>query len=153
MTTDILYKKVGRKYIPVGVNNDILLRYLPVGAHLVVCNENGTSYINNIDPARAPLIAAAIVAEDAIAKVIVEATDLRPSSTPVTKEQQEAWNALSKAFGESRHLLEWPSPREAAQAAVDSLLKESDKLMKNESVRKAYDHFLLMCKLSAEEKK
>jgi hypothetical protein len=29
--------------------------------------------------------------------------------------------------------------------------EEADKLMQHESVRKAYDHFMLMCKLTKEE--
>lgn len=146
--SETLYKKVGRKYVAVSEFEHSLS--FSKGAHLIICDPGSTIKKHNIEPSYAPLIAAGIIAEDAIAEVIVKSTDLRPSSTPLTDEQCNAWAALSDAFGESRHLLEWPSPRLAAQAAVTALIKESDKLMQNESVRKAYDHFILMCKLAKE---
>jgi hypothetical protein len=43
------------------------------------------------------------------------------------------------------------SARDAAEAGVKAMQAEADKLMKHESVRKAYDHFMLMCKLTKQD--
>jgi hypothetical protein len=48
-------------------------------------------------------------------------------------------------------MLEWPSAREACEEAVKAMQAEADKLMTHESVRKAYDHFQLMCELAKEK--
>jgi len=37
-----------------------------------------------------------------------------------------------------------------AEAGIKAMQEEADKLMKHEGVRKAYEHFLLMCELTKE---
>jgi hypothetical protein len=113
----------------------------------------GTSRRFNIDPAYAPMIAAGRVAEDAISKTIMEKSALRVPEkvTPLTEEQQKAWKHLASTFGDERFALEWCSYREAAEAGVKAMMEEAEKLMQNESVRKSYDHFVLMCKLAKEQ--
>jgi len=44
--------------------------------------------------------------------------------------------------------LEWPSAREAAEAAVVAMQVEADKLMTNPAVKRAYDSFQLICNLT-----
>ena len=44
-----------------------------------------------------------------------------------------------------------PCAQDAAQAGIEAMIQEADKLMKNNGVRKAYEHFQLMCKLSTEK--
>ena len=146
----IFYKKIGRRYVPIAEYDSEYLDSFPKGNHLVSVYPGGSSRRFNIDPAYAPMIAAGRVAEDAISSAIVKATDLRPSRAAITPEQKAAWEHLVKVFGPEAHRLEWPSAREACEEAVKAMQKEADKLMKHESVRKAYDHFLLMCKLTAE---
>lgn len=146
----IFYEKVGRRYIPVAEYDNDFLDSFPKGNHLVMSYPGGTSRRFNIDPNYAAMIAAGRVAEDAISAVIRKATDLRPSRSPLTPGQRSAWKKLSKEFGEENHMLQWPSAREAAEEAVKAMQEEADKLMQHESVRKAYDHFMLMCKLVAE---
>ena len=106
----------------------------------------------NIDPAYAPMIAAGRVAEDAVADALRRASDLRPSNKELTKGQLKAWKALSKEFGEDCHALSWPSARDTAQAAVEAMQKEAEEMLKNPSVRAAYDHFLLLCELTKEHR-
>ena len=50
-------------------------------------------------------------------------------------------------LGPEARALEWPSAREACERAVESMEKEADKLMMHPAVRKAYEHFQLVCKL------
>jgi hypothetical protein len=152
MTKKIFYEKVGRRYVPVREYDQTLIDAFPKGVHLVICYPGGKSTRYNIDPAYAPMIAAGRVAEDAISKVIRKATDLRPANkeTKLTDEQLRCWKALSKAFGEENHALQWPSAREACEDAVKAMQAEADKLLNNPSVKKAYDHFMLVCTLTKE---
>jgi hypothetical protein len=149
----IYYEKVGRKYVPVAEYDNNFLDSFTKGNHLVMCYPGGTSRRFNIDPALAPMIAAGRVAEDAISKTIMEKSALRvpEKHQPLTPEQKAAWEYLASTFGEERYALEWCSYREAAEAGVQAMQAEADKLMKNDSVRKSYEHFQLMCKLTKEQ--
>lgn len=144
------YKKQGKRYVAVSEYDDQLTDSFPKGTHVVICRPGLTNRRYNVDPDYAALIAAGIVAEDAISKKIVEATDLRPSKQAITPKQRDAWENLKEAFGDDIHALQWPSAREAAALAVDAMQKEANKLLTNPAVRKAYDHFILMCKLTKE---
>jgi hypothetical protein len=96
------------------------------------------------------MIAAGRVAEDAISRRLMAASDMRmkPRTTPLTPKQKKAWDNLVKEFGEEARYLEWPSAREACEEAVKAMQEEADKLLSNPTVRKAYDHFLLVAELS-----
>ena len=152
MTNKIFYEKVGRRYVPVKEYNDNWIDAFPHGAHVVMCHPGGQSRRYNIDPNYAALIAAGRVAEDAISKHIMDVSALRTQSSKkvITPEQKEAWERLSAAFGQDMIPLEYCSYREAAEAGVSVMIDEAKKLMKNEGVQKAYDHFILMCKLAKE---
>ena len=150
----IFYKKVGRRYVPVYEYDSKIMDSFPKGNHLVMCYPGGQSTRYNIDPAYAPMIAAGRVAEDAISNVIRKATDLRPANKEIklTEEQLRCWKALSKAFGEETHALQWPSAREACEEAVKAMSVEAEKLLSVPSVRKAYEHFLLVAELTKDTK-
>lgn len=150
----IFYQKQGRKYVPVAEYDNELLDSFPKGNHLVMCYPGGSSRRFHIDPNYAALIAAGRVAEDAISKKIMEATEIRQNSRmpkKLTPGQKAAWDKLVEEFGDDAKQLEWPSAREAAEAAVTALQEEAKVLYSNEAVRKAYDHFILMCKLTKEQ--
>jgi hypothetical protein len=153
MKKTVFYKKVGRRYEPVSEYDQEHLDSFPKGTHLVMCYPGGQSRRYNIDPAYAPMIAAGRVAEDAISKHIMDVSALRPRQdrTPLTSEQRAAWERLAAAFGDERYALEYCSYREAAEEGVKAMMAEAEKLMKHESVRKAYEHFQLMCQLAKEK--
>lgn len=151
MSETIFYVKKGRRYVPHSTYSSEFCDSFPKGTHLVQSYPGGSSRRFNIDPAYAPMIAAGRVAEDAISKKLMQASDLRPKRAPMTAGQIAAWENLVKEFGEEARTLEWPSAREAAEAAVKAMVVEADKLLQHESVRKAYDHFLLMCELTKEK--
>jgi len=144
----LFYKKVGRRYVPVYEYDNELLDSFPKGTHLVDVYPGGSSRRFNIDPAYAPMIAAGRVAEDAICKSIQKAAELRPKQTAITPEQKRAWNALAEAFGDELCTLQGLSIRDCAEAGVKAMQDEADKMMKHQSVRQAYDHFMLMCELT-----
>lgn len=146
----IYYEKVGRRYKPVYEYDQTLMDSFPKGSHLVICYPGGQSTRYNIDPAYAPMIAAGRIAEDKISEALRKASDLRPKHAPITEGQQAAWENLVKEFGEDARMLEWPSAREVADEAVKAMQAEADQLMKHESVRRAYEQFLLVCQLTKE---
>jgi hypothetical protein len=156
MTKKIFYEKVGRKYVPVSEYDSDLSYALPKGAHLILMYPGGSSTRYNVDPNYAAMIAAGRLAEDTISKRVMEASEIRRQSrgdtTPLTPSQKAAWENLVKEFGDSAKQLEWPSAREIAEAAVKAMQEEADKLMQNDSVRQAYEHFQLLCKLTEEDK-
>ena len=148
----IFYIKKGRKYIPHSTYSSEFCDSFPKGTHLVDVYPGGSSRRFNIDPAYAPMIAAARVAEDAISNSIMEASKLRVPvrDQPLTPAQLKAWKALAKAFGKEQYALEWCSYREAAEAGVKAMQVEADKLLANPVVRKAYDKFLFVAELTKE---
>jgi hypothetical protein len=146
----VYYEKRGRRYYPVAEYDNNLLDSFPKGTHLVMCYPGGSSRRFNIQPNHAAMIAAGRVAEDAISSAIVKASEMRPHRTPITEKQQKAWKNLSKAFGDERYYIELPSAREIAEAGVKAMSLEAEELLKNDVVRKAYDHFLLLCELTKE---
>jgi hypothetical protein len=148
----IYYEKVGRKYVPVSEYDNDFLDALPAGAHLIMSHPGGKSRRYNIDPNYAAMIAAGRVAEDAICKAIVEATELRPQRTPLTDGQRKAWKKLAKEFGDDLATLQTGSARDVAEAGLKAMQTEADKLLQNPSVRIAYERFQLICKLTTEGK-
>jgi len=147
----VFYEKVGRKYKPVSEYDNELMDSFPKGTHIVICYPGGQSTRYNIDPNYAAMIAAGRVAEDAISKKIMEATELRRNykmPKELTPRQKAAWDNLIKEFGDDARSLEWPSAREAAEAAVSAMQTEANMLMSNPAVRKAYERFLMICELT-----
>ena len=147
----IFYEKQGRRYVPVSEYNNDLLDAFPKGDHLVSVYPGGSSRRFRIEPAYAPMIAAARVAEDAICSAIVKAQELRPKTTPITEEQRDLWKALSKSFNNDDYPLIRPAARDAAEAGIKAMIVEAEKLLDNPTVKKAYEHFILVCELTRKE--
>jgi hypothetical protein len=144
----IYYEKVGRRYVPVAEYDNELLDSFPKGTHLVMCYPGGSSRRFNIDPNYAAMIAAGRVAEDSMCRAMVKASELKPQRTPITPEQKASWEALAQSFGSELCTLHGASVHDIVEAGVKAMQDEADKLMQHESVRKAYEHFLLMCELT-----
>jgi len=150
----IYYEKVGRRFVPVSEWNSQILDAFPKGNHVVVCDPGGgSSRRYNIDPAYAPMIAAGRVAETAVTNAIVNAMELRPKKQPITAHQRKLWNELARSFKNDDYALIRPAAIEAGEAAVKAMTVEAEKLLTNPSVKKAYEHFLLVCELTKEETK
>ena len=147
----IYYEKRGRRYVPVAEYDNDFLDSFTKGNHLVMSFPGGTSRRFNINPNYAAMIAAGRVAEDAVCKAINKASEMRPARTPITPAQQRAWKKLAKEFGDELCTLNGASTQDIAEAAVTAMQAEADKLMKHEGVRKAYEHFQLMCELTKEK--
>jgi hypothetical protein len=144
----IYYEKVGRKYVPVSVYDSDYLDSFPKGSHLVICYPGGQSRRFDIDPAYAPLIAAARVAEDAMMQAMTKASEMKPQQTPITEGQRKAWKKLAREFGTDLATLNGTSSYDITQAGLKALEDEAAKLLTNPAVKKAYEHFLLVAELT-----
>jgi hypothetical protein len=146
----VYYEKIGRRYHPVAEYDNDLLDSFPKGAHLVLCYPGGSSRRFNVEPNHAAMIAAGRVAEEKISEVIRKASELSPQRTPLTPKQLKAWQNLAKEFGEDLCTLQGASTRDIAEAGVKAMIEEAEKLMSNPAVKKAYEHFQLVCELTRE---
>ena len=151
MTKKIYYEQVGEMYVPVAEYDDDYMNSFSKGTHLVICYPGGQSRIYNIDPDYAALIAAGRVAEDAMCAAIRAASELKPKQTPITEGQRKAWKKLAKEFGDDLCTLNVASAHDIAKAGLTALQKEANVLYSNAAVQKAYEHFILMCKLTKEQ--
>ena len=150
MTKKIYYEKVGRKYVPVSEYDSDYLDSFSKGIHIVMSYPGGQSRRYNIDPDYAGLIAASRIAEDAMCKAIHTASELRPRQTPITEGQRKAWKKLAKEFGDELCTLNQSSAHDIAEAGIKALQNEAKMLYCNPAVRKAYEHFILICELTKE---
>jgi hypothetical protein len=146
----VYYEKIGRRYHPVAEYDNDLLDSFPKGAHLVLCYPGGSSRRFNVEPNHAAMIAAGRVAEEKISEVIRKASELSPQRTPLTPKQLKAWQNLAKEFGEELCTLQGASTRDIAEAGVKAMIEEAEQLMSNPAVKKAYEHFQLVCELTRE---
>lgn len=147
----IYYVKEGRRYKPVAEYDSDLVDSFHKGTHLVMVYPGGTSRRFNIDPNYAAMIAAGRVAEDAVCRAMMDASELRPARTPITPAQQRAWKKLAKEMGDELCTLHGASVRDCAEAGVQAMQAEADQLMSHPAVRDAYEQFQLVCKLVKEK--
>ena len=151
MTKKIYYEKKGRRYVPVQEYDGDFMDSYSKGTHLLMVYPGGQSRRYNIDPNYAAMIAAGRVAEDAICRAISKASKMRPQRTPITHGQKKAWEKLAKEFGDDLATLSMGSARDHAEAGVQAMQAEADKLMTNPAVRLAYEQFLLVCELTKKQ--
>lgn len=149
MVTETFYIKRGRRYIPVREYDGMLQNALPHGSYVTVVRPGASVQRWAVDPAYAPMIAAGIVAREAMSKVMSSASEIRLSGErkPMTREQRDAWENLVAVFGPAARQLTWPSIAEVTQAGVDAMIAEAERLLTHPSVRSAYEHFITVSKL------
>jgi hypothetical protein len=147
----IYYEKRGRRYVPVAEYDSDFMDSFAHGTHLLMVYPGGQSRRFNIDPNYAVMIAAGRVAEDAICRAISKASELRPQQTPITLGQKKAWEKLAKEFGSELATLSGLCIRDCAEAGVNAMQEEADKLMSHPAVRDAYEQFQMICKLTKEK--
>jgi hypothetical protein len=145
------YEKRGRRYVPVAEYNNDWMDSFPEGTHLIICYPGGVSRRYRIDPNYAAMIAAGRVAEDAICAAMSKTDEVQPPRRAMTEAERDAWNNLIVVWGDEARSLRRPAIRDVAEAGVNAMIVEADKLMKHEAVRKSYEHFLLVCKLTKEK--
>ncbi len=148
----IYYEKKGRRYVPVAEYDSDLMDSFSKGTHLVMVYPGGSSRRYNIDPNYAAMIAAGRVAEDAISRAISYASQMRPQRTLITEGQRSAWKKLAEELGDELATLNGLSVRDCAEAGVQAMMEEADKLLTNPAVRKSFEKFLMICELTKDNK-
>jgi len=143
----IYYEKKGRRYVPVAEYDGDFMDSFTKGTHLLMVYPGGQSRRFNIDPAYAPMIAAARVAEDEVCRAISKASEMRPQRTPITPGQKKAWEKLAKELGDELATLNGLCIRDCAEAGVKAMQLEADKLLTHPAVRDAYEQFQTVCNL------
>jgi hypothetical protein len=147
-----IYKKVGRRYKEIGEYDPECMDYIPNGVTMTVKRPGMQSTRYNVDPDILPLLAAAVYCEDQISDAIRKASEIRPAGRSITPEQRAAFDRFLETMDPddpSRNMMTYGSARDAAEVGTKALVAEAEKLLANESIKQAYEHFLLLCKLSA----
>ena len=114
-----LYRKVGKKFVP--VNDPYAYDGLRNGFWLIEVKDGSTSIRQEIYPDKAPIQAAARMLEDKLIEIIRQTTEARPSKTPLTEEQKKDWDRFIKKHGEEFNTLHYPSFQENAEKNVEAL--------------------------------
>lgn len=139
--------------MPIAEYDSGWLDSFPEGDHLIMCRPGRTSRRYRVVPALAPLIAAGEHALDTVSQTIYKATELRPERSELTKEQIENWHRLNESLGpDQSHSLTHGSARDAAQAGIDCMIKEAEKMLTDPAIKRAWDQFMLVYHLTATEK-
>lgn len=146
-----LYKKEGRKYIEVSEYDDEFMDSFPYGTHMVELKPGSTLRRFNVEPDLLPLLAAAAFCKEEMTEAIYVASKARPEKKQLTAEQQRSWKQFEKTMGSQIMYIQYPSCADIAEVAILALKSKVDKMLQNESVREAYEHFMLLAKMSIQD--
>lgn len=117
-----LYKKEGRKYIP--VHDSDAYRGLDNGCWLVTVDRGCTSIRKAIEPATAAIQFATLMATNKISKYLLEASAARPQKRQYSKKQMKILKQLQD-LPENEKLMYWEydSLQGMAEKIVDLILE------------------------------
>lgn len=119
-----IFKKVNRKYIPIGLY-DQEQQYLPIGNHLVIVSPSCTSTRYNIQVDEAVILAAVQNVRTALVDALVAATELQPVDREMTTLEKQAWAEYVKIAGTPKGLMfEGLSTSDIVDKALGVLKKE-----------------------------
>lgn len=117
-----LYRKVGKKFVP--VNDPYAYDGLRNGFWLIQVKDGSTSIRQEIYPDKASLHAAARLMEDKLVQIICKACEARPNQTELSPQEKKDWEAFMKKHGQSFNTLSYPSIQESAEKIVKTLIGE-----------------------------
>lgn len=121
MTHDIIYRKQGRKYVPVGICQDP--QWYPPGCSLVVVDKSCTSIqYQHVTPQAAPILAALRLARDHMGEVVRKAHAMRPRGGATPREKR-AWEIMRRELPGDLIMVEWPSIMEIVEAMERELVR------------------------------
>lgn len=119
---ETLYKKVGKKYVP--VNDPYAYEGLREGWWLVKVAEGSTTIRSIVYPSKAEIIAAAKDKEDQLVKIICESSEAKPKEgVPLSEQCRKDWQWLMGKHGEELSTIYYPSFQENAEKIVNALLE------------------------------
>ena len=153
MTRKIFYEKMtdakGRvRYQPVNEYDSELTYSLPYGTHLINVNYGYQSTKHYVEPAMAPVIAAAMISKRVLLDTLVDYKSNKLTPEPYSPRQIELWEELKESIGVDHLRILSTSWNDQAEQLVEKLVEVSGILLSNPAVKKAYDHFLMIATLS-----
>jgi len=117
-----LYKKVGRKYVP--VNDVCAYDGLREGWWLVKVAPSSTSIRQCVYPHKAEIQAAAQEKEEELINIIRAASEAKPKEgVPLSDSAREDWTKFVAKHGDEFSVLYYPSFHDTAENIVKALLK------------------------------
>lgn len=117
-----IYKKVGRRYVEIGIFENEYLHY-PHGAHLLWSRKGGVLTRYKIEPADAALLASAERMREAMIEAMQKADRFEPHEK-LTGKRLKAWNAYKAIAGDESSLrLKGSSMHDVVQAGIDALIE------------------------------
>jgi hypothetical protein len=120
---NILYKKVGKKYVQ--QNDPWAYEGLGPGWWLVqVKAGGGTSMRSLVYPRRAEIVAAAKEKADQLMKIIREAGEAGPSKKEISPEALADWKIFIAKHGEEFNMISYPSYHGFAAKIVEEIMKD-----------------------------
>jgi len=118
-----IYKKIGRRYHPIGEYDREALDMLPYGSHLVTVSPGVKSVRYRVDPDHAAVLAVLQEHRDELVKVVAQAGQKR-SFNLLTEREKRAYKAWHSIMGEELLLLEVPSAFEVVDALEKAILEK-----------------------------
>jgi len=151
MKEDIYYKKnADGEFEPAAVWGDEFDRVYKQGATLVVVDGNWSSHIYNIRPNHAAVIASLKLFREKLTEKLSTSMELRPRQKSLTAEQNAAWQTLNELLDDP--VLEYPSVVEAVDTALEDFEDTTADLLKDPSIRKAYEKLEMLIALKETHK-
>lgn len=117
-----LYRKKGRKYVP--VSDPYAYEGLGKGWWLVQVREGCTSIRAAVYPHRAEVEAAIKEKADKIEEILFEATQARPKNRPVSPELRKDWEALIEKHGKEMSVFEYDSIAGISEKIITKLTEK-----------------------------
>jgi len=151
MDNDIYYKKnADGEFEPAAIWGDEFDRVYKQGTTLVVVDGNWSSHIYNVRPDDAAVIASLKLYKEKLAKKLAENMEMRPRQKSLTAEQHRAWQTLNELLDDP--VLEYPSVVEAVDTALEDFEEKTANLLKDPSIRKAYEKLEMLISLKETHK-
>ena len=126
MTTPI-FKKVGRRYVEIGVYDNEAM-YYPHGTHIVISGSGSTLTKYSIEPAHAAVESALQRVRDVMAKAMHKATEMTPTKRPYSKKEMAGIKAYTEIAGN-------PIALRFEGASMSDVIEAGIKLLKAEALK------------------
>ena len=97
MKDEIIYRKQGRRYVPIGIC-DNAASYWPKGAHLVIVEPGRRYTLYHVEPAMAALEAAARKMQDGMVQAMRKASEAKPSKHWAVEAWADGWRCRGNEF-------------------------------------------------------
>ena len=125
MTT--LYRKEGRRYVPVAEHDPMTFDAMPEGTHLVKVAPGSRHTCMHIQPAHAAVLACILTHRDKLARAIHEGSAIKRFTPKLTRREARAWKAYTEIAGADMLTVSKPGAHEIIDTLRDLIVAHVDK--------------------------